>query len=72
MKYSLRSLMILVTVGPAVLPGTYFLIPRAHWDFGGTVWYGWDEDQRSLLFIFAVAAAVVGIVALARTSSYGK
>jgi hypothetical protein len=71
-KYSLRSLMIAITLGPAAIAGMFFLWPRAYDDFSGIRKYRWDTDQLSVLFIVAVALAVVGVLALARTTSYGK
>jgi hypothetical protein len=67
MKYSLRSLMIVVTlicVGCFLLPQTY----RTPW---GTLW-SWNREQRTVLFIVGVAIATVCVRALARSSSYDK
>lgn len=67
MKYSLRSLMIVVTlicIACFLLPQTY----RTPW---GTHWT-WNREQHTVLFIVGVVIAAAGVLALARSSSYEK
>ena len=68
MKYSLRSLMIAVTL---ICVGC-FLLPQSHWTPWGTRWYSWNKEQCTVLFVVGVVAATIGVIALARSSSYEK
>ena len=68
MKYSLRSLMIVVTLVCVAC----FLLPQSHWTPWGTIWYSWNEEQCTVLFILGVAIAALGVTALVRFSSYEK
>ena len=68
MKYSLRSLMIGVTLFCVAC----FLIPEPRWTPWGAIWFSWSDEQCTVFFVVGVAIAFVGVLALARSSSYGK
>ena len=67
MKYSLRSLMIVITL----VCVASFLLPQSHpTPFGNQ--YFWSREQRTVLFVIGVVIATAGVRALARSSSYEK
>ena len=73
MKYSLRSLMIVVILGPAVLASAYFLWPHTY-TFGPIRWWGWDDTQKRspIPFIAAVILALGALRAFAHRSRFQK
>ena len=68
MKYSLRSLMIVVTLACVAC----YLIPQSHLSPWGTRWYSWNREQGTVVFIVGAVIAFAGMIALARSSSYEK
>jgi len=68
MKYSLRSLM----VGITLFCVACFLLPESRWTPWGTVWYRWSDEQVKVFFIVGVAISTIAVLALARSSSYGQ
>ncbi len=67
MKYSLRSLMIVVTL----ICIACFLLPRFYPSPWGTLWL-WTREQGTVFFIVAVVIAAGGVLALARSFRHVK
>ena len=67
MKYSLRSLMIVITL----ICVACFLLPHVYKTPWGTLW-SWTREQSTVAFLVGVAIVTAGVLALARSSSYEK